>query len=63
VVYLRMSREVFVIMMEGGEAEKMKGLLDNCLQLFATLGEGVLYVSGEGFFRKGKLILSLAKDP
>jgi len=61
VVYLRMSRELFAIQMEGGEAEKMKGLLDRCLQLFATMGEGVLYVDGEGFFRKGKLILPLAK--
>jgi hypothetical protein len=61
VVYLRMSRELFVIQIEGGEAEKMKGLLDRCLQLFETMGEGLLYVEGEGFFNKGKLILPLTK--
>lgn len=60
-VYLKMTRELFVLRTKGEVGRQTSRALDNCVDMFATLGEGVVLVDGEGFHKKGELILPFTK--
>ena len=59
IVYLRLSRELFVLTCEGRADESTERMLGLCAAILARHGEGAVQVDGVGFFKKRELVLSL----
>ena len=60
-VYIKMTRELFVIRSKGDVGKQTSEVINYCGELFTLLGEGIVQIDGEGFRKKGKLILPFAK--
>ncbi len=60
-VYLRMTRELFLLTTEKDDNSKTWDVLRRCAQMLAAIGEGVVQADDEGFFVKGQHILPSPK--
>ncbi len=61
-VYIKMTRELFIMRSKGEVGKQTLEVIDYCSELFTMLGEGVVLVDGEGFYKKGELILPFTRS-
>jgi len=61
-VYLRLTREMFVLRCEGEADGQTEEMIRKCAKILAGFGEGVVQVDGVGFFKNGELALPLDQD-
>ena len=60
-VYLKMTREMYVLRAGGELGKQTMESVNHCVTMFSTLGEGLVQVDGDGFHRKGELLLSFTR--
>ena len=58
-VYLKMTRELYVIIVRDDAGSTAFKTADQCAKIIEQLGEGMVQVDNEGFYKNDELILQL----